>query len=343
MGVNLKALTPRETISFDVLKNRICVVDGYNILYQFLTTIRQSDGTPLKDSSGRITSHLIGLFNRTTKLMQSGTKLAFVFDGIPPDLKHRELTRRKEAKIAAKEKYEKAREEEDVAAMKKYSQRTARLTKEMVGEAKTVLDYLGIPWVQAPSEGEAQMSYMVKEGDAWAGVSQDYDSLLYGCPRLVQNLSIAGRRKMPGSPRYINVQPELITLKDVLKELEVTREQLLALAMLVGMDYNPGGIRGLGPKKGLKLVKEYGENVKALFKAVEFDEKSEVAWKEIWECVHEMPVEKNYDLKWGPIDADGLFSFLVDEREFSADRVNRALEALNATKAQRAQKSLGDF
>ena len=342
MGVNLKSLTPRDPISVDDLKNKICVVDGYNILYQFLTTIRQADGTPLKDSSGRITSHLIGLFSRTTKLMQSGVKLAFVFDGVPPDLKHRELSRRKEAKLLAKEKYEQAKDEEDVESMKKYSMRTARLTKEMVEEAKLVLDYLGIPWVQAPSEGEAQMAYMVKQGDAWAGISQDYDSLLYGCPRLVQNLSIAGKRKLPGSPRYVNVVPEMITLKNVLTELELTLDQLTCLAMLVGMDYNPGGIHGLGPKKGLKLVKEHPDK-EELFTTVEFDSKSEVPWKDIWDCVHTMPVEKEYDLKWGAVDGDKLHVYLVEEREFSAQRVESVLEALNATKAQRAQKSLGDF
>jgi len=275
--------------------------------------------------------------------MQSGIKLAFVFDGTPPDLKHRELSRRKEAKLLAKEKYEQAKDEEDVESMKKYSMRTARLTKDMIEEAKIVLDCLGIPWVQAPSEGEAQMAYMVRVGDAYAGISQDYDSLLYGCPRLVQNLSIAGKRKLPGSPRYVNVVPEMITLKTVLKELSLSLDQMLCLAMLVGMDYNPGGIKGIGPKKGLKLVQEHGDNKEALFEAVEFDSKSEVAWKDIWDCVHNMPIEKEYDLTWGSVDGEKLYSYLVDEREFSAIRVNKTLENLNATKSQRAQKSLGDF
>lgn len=343
MGVNLKALTSRESISLEALKNRILIVDGYNILYQFLTTIRTPDGTPLRDKEGRITSHLIGLFYRTTRLMQHGIKLAFVFDGTPPDLKRKTLDARKATKLAAKEAYEKAKEEEDIEAMKKYSSRTSRLTKEMVEEAKVLLDCLGIPYVQAPSEGEAQMAWMVKNGDGWAGVSQDYDSLLYGCPRIIFNLNIQGKRKMPGSPRYITVTPELVTFKGVLEELELDLDQLMALSMLVGTDYNPKGIKGIGPKKGLKLVKEHDHDFAKLFEDIEFSEKCGVEWEEIWNVFHDMPVEKEYDLKWGTIDAEGIMDYLVGDRGFSEDRVMNTLEKLDATKKVRQQTSLGDF
>lgn len=342
MGVNLKALTSREEIALEELKNRICVVDGYNILYQFLSTIRQPDGTPLKDPTGRVTSHIIGLFYRTTKLLQHGIKLVFVFDGKPPKLKQKEIERRIKLKEEAKKAYEIARQAEDLSSMKKYSMRTSKLTKEMVEEAKEILSYLGIPCVQAPCEGEAQMSYMVKEGDAWCGVSQDYDSLLYGCTRLVQNLSIVGKRKMPGSPRMINVVPQLIKVRTVLDELELTLEQLRALSMLVGTDYNPGGVKGLGPKKGLKLVKEFGEDFEGLFEKVEFNEKCEVPWKDIWNTFENMEVTSDYDLNWNPVDGEGLKQFLLD-RAFSEDRIDSTLEKLNATKKQRQQTSLGDF
>jgi len=343
MGVNLKALTSRESISLEGLKNRILIVDGYNILYQFLTTIRTPDGTPLRDKEGRITSHLIGLFYRTTRLMQHGIKLAFVFDGTPPALKTKTLEARKATKIAAKEAYEKAREEEDIEGMKKYSSRTSRLTKDMVEEAKVLLDCLGIPWVQAPSEGEAQMAWMVKNGDGWAGVSQDYDSLLYGCTRVIFNLNIHGKRKMPGSPRYINVTPELVSFKGLLEELKLTKDQLMALSLLVGTDYNPKGIKGIGPKKGLKLVQKHGDDFEQLFKDVGFEEHCGLQWRDIWDVFHHMPIEKDYKLSWGEIDGEKIMDYLVGDRGFSEERVVNTLEKLDATKKVRAQKSLGDF
>ncbi len=341
MGVHLKELTIREPIAIESLAHKILVVDGYNILYQFLTTIRGPDGSPLTDAKGKVTSHLIGLFSRSTKLMQSNIKLVFVFDGVPPDLKRAVLEERKATKIAAQKSYEEAKAAEDVEAMKKFSGRTARLTKDLVEEAKLVCSLLGIPTVQAPSEGEAQMAYMVKKGDAWAGVSQDYDSLLYGCPRLIQNLSIAGKRKLPGSPRYVNISPELVNLKATLEHLKFSDDQLLALAMLVGTDYNPGGIKGIGPKKALKLVTEHGKNIEALFVAVKFNEISPHPWKEIWDTFKKMPVTDDYKLQWKSPDTKGLIDYLVRQRDFSEERVLSALENLKS--AQKQQKSLGDF
>ncbi|MBW3018983.1 flap structure-specific endonuclease, partial [Candidatus Woesearchaeota archaeon] len=166
MGVNLKDLVVRHNISLDDLKGKSLIVDGHNMLYQFLTTIRARDGSMLTSSSGNVTSHLIGLFSRVTKLMQKNIKLAFVFDGTPPEIKHKELARRKELKIEAKAKYEQALAEEDVDTMRKFAGRTARLTPDILESAKVLLTHLGIPYVQAPSEGEAQASHMVRKGDA---------------------------------------------------------------------------------------------------------------------------------------------------------------------------------
>ena len=190
MGVNLKDLIVKKEVSIQDLAGKKVVVDGNNILYQFLATIRQQDGTPLMDSKGNITSHLNGLFYRTTKLMQSGIKPCFVFDGKAPDLKFAERERRAGLKKEAAKLYEDAKSREDVDDMKKYGMRTSRLTKEMIAEAAELLDALGLPVVFAPSEGEAQAAYMAKQGDVYAEISQDYDCLLFGVPRMIQNLTI---------------------------------------------------------------------------------------------------------------------------------------------------------
>jgi flap endonuclease-1 len=222
MGVAITELLPTSEIKISDLKGKTLAVDGYNILYQFLTTIRGPDGSPLTDSEGNITSHLTGLFSRTTHLLSLGIKLVFVFDGKVPELKRKELHRRRALKEEAAAKYESAKGRADVDEMKKYAARTARLTPEMVAQAKDLLDALGVPWIDAPSEGEAQATALVKQGHAWAIVSQDADALLYEAPRIIRNLAVTGRRKMPGKMAYSSVDPELIEYKAVLHDLELT-------------------------------------------------------------------------------------------------------------------------
>lgn len=274
--------------------------------------------------------------------MKNNLKLAFVFDGEVPKLKEQERKRRRDLKVQAKEKFEEAKKKEDVELMKKYASRTTRLTTEMVDQAKQLLDALGVPWVQAPSEGEAQAAFMAKEGMVDAAVSQDYDTLLYEAPRLIQNLSVAAKRKMPGKLSYQTVSPQMISLKDTLKHLNITQDQLIALCMLIGTDYNPGGVRGFGPKKALTLVKKH-EDVTEVFKESEFDDRCGVSADEIFKLFKTMPVKKKVDLKWRAPDTDKVKELLIEEFEFSKNRVNTQLERLDSYIKARRQKSLGDF
>ncbi len=334
MGVNLKVLFDREEIKIDDLKNKIIVVDGYNMLYQFLTTIRAPDGAVFTNKEGVPTSHMIGLFSRVTNLMLKGIKLVFVFDGVPPKIKQRESERRSKLKKEAALALKKAEKEEDIDGMKKYAGRTAVLSKDMVSQAKKLLDYLGIPWVQAPSEGEAQASYMVKKGDGWAVASQDFDSLLYAAPRLIQNLSITGKRKLPRKFAYVTVNPELIELKSNLKKLGIDLDQLKTVAILIGTDYNPKGVMGIGPKKALLLVKKH-KNVKDILKEVGFDESE---FKNIKQTFDKMPVTDDYKLDWAAVNKKKIKKLLIDALDFNETRVNNTLDKFDVR-----QKSLGAF
>ncbi|MBI1969935.1 flap endonuclease-1 [Candidatus Woesearchaeota archaeon] len=343
MGTKLKDLLERKEITIADLQHKILVVDSFNILYQFLSTIRQRDGTLLTDSKGRVTSHITGLFARTTKLMQSGLQLAFVFDGKPPKLKSQETARRKEVKEKAKQEYEIAKQREDIAGMQKYAARTSVLTGEMVEDAKKIIQALGLPIVQAPSEGEAQAAYLVKEGKAYAEISQDMDCLLFGVPRLVRNLTITERRKMPGRFGYVEVKPEMILLEENLQRLGITQDQLIVIGMLVGTDYNIGGIKGIGPKKALELVKKYGNNFEKLFEEVHWKEAFTVEWKEIFELIQHMPVEETCKLEWRGLQKERLLQLLVEEHDFSKERVESQLEKLEQALGKRQQKGLGEF
>lgn len=341
MGTKLKDLLVMKEVSFEDLKNKKLVVDSFNILYQFLSTIRQRDGSLLMDSKGRVTSHLTGLFSRTTRLMSEGLKLGFVFDGEPPELKQKERERRIDIKKEALKKYKEAKKKKDIEEMKKYASRTSKLTGEMIEESKELLQALGLPVIQAPSEGEPQVAYIVNKGDAYAGVSEDYDSLLYGIPKLVKNLTISGRRKLKAT--WVSIKPQIISLSENLNNLGIDQDQLIILAILVGTDYDPGGVKGIGPKTALKLVKEYKTDYDGLFKKVEWDKYFDFDWKEVYYLIKKMPVEKKYKLEWKDIDKEKLFKLLVEEHDFSEERVSKAIDKLVKKEGDKKQKSLGDW
>jgi len=243
MGVQISDILPKKEIEIKDLSGKTIAVDAFLWLHQFLSIIRQSDGVPLKDSKGRITSHLSGLFYRSAKLLENNIKLVWVFDGEKPDLKTMTIEQRKELREKAYKKWQQALSLGNLEEAKKAAQMTSQLTGEMVEESKKLLSYMGISVVQAPSEGEAQCAYLCQKGLVYSVASQDSDSLLFNSPKLIRNLSITGRRKLPRQDVYIEIKPEIIELKNLLKELGLSREQLIIIGILVGSDYN-SGIKG---------------------------------------------------------------------------------------------------
>src|SRR5439155_4491383 len=225
VGVDLSDVVPKQGRKLADLQGKVIAIDAHNALYQFLSSIRQPDGTPLKDKRGRITSHLSGLLYRSANLAESGIRPVYVFDGKPPELKRATIEERKERKVKAEAEYKEAVADGDEAKMLTKAQQTSYLSPEMVADSKRLLDALGLPWVQAPSEGEAQAAFMAQKGDVWAASSQDFDALLFGAPRLVRNLAVTGKRKLPGKSVWVDVEPELIELDAALQEPDITREQ----------------------------------------------------------------------------------------------------------------------
>ncbi|MDD4353039.1 MAG: flap endonuclease-1 [Candidatus Nanoarchaeia archaeon] len=340
MGVNLKGLLEPKKIELKDLKGKKVAIDAYNALYQFISTIRQYDGSSLVDSKGNITSHLSGLFYRTINLLKEGIFPSFVFDGKAPSFKKQTISDRMNIRNKAKEEYEEALAEGDYERAKSKSMQSAVLTKEMVAEAKELLDALGVPWIDALSEGEAQAADMVINGKVYASVSQDYDSLLFGAPLLVRNLNITGKRKIPGKNLYTTIYPEIIELKEELKRLKLTREQLVMIAILVGTDYNPKGIEGLGPKKAYKLVIEK-KDFDSVFASVEwvFDIKP----KEIFDFFMNPPAKTDYELKYNPINEEKLIKILCDEHDFSKTRIQATLASVAELFKKKSQTGLDKF
>lgn len=342
MGVDLGDLVPRRKTTLDELSGKTFAVDAYNALYQFLAIIRGSTGAPLMDRHGRVTSHLSGILYRTTNLAEHGIQLVYVFDGIPPTLKETEIKRRRAVKEEAIVKYEAALVKGEVAEAKRFAQATASLKDTMVEDARRLLEFLGVPFVQAPSEGEAQAAFMTSRGDVWAAVSQDYDSLLFGANRLIRNLAITGKRKLPMREAYVQVDPELVQLQDTLTTLQLSREQLVDLGILIGTDFNPDGFKGIGPKTALKLLRENGNMEKIAGENSEF--KMPQNLHRIREIFLRPDVTTHYTLKWKAPQTDALVQFLCGDRDFSEERVRTAVERMKAgIAASQGKQTLESF
>lgn len=334
MGLQIGDIVQRKAVEFNELKGRTIAVDAFNAIYQFLSSIRQPDGTPLMDSKRRITSHLSGLFYRNISLLSEGIKLIYVFDGEYHALKNRTHEIRQEAKDLAKAKYKEAVEAEDIEAMGKYAGRFVKLNEEMINESKELLEAMGIAVVQAPGEGEMQCAELVKTGEAYAVGSQDYDALAVGAPRLIQNLTLARKRKTRTG--FVYISPEIIEYQAVLKELKINPDQLISLAILVGTDFNPKGIKGIGPKKALVLVKEK-KTPEEIFRAVQ--DKLDFDWNQVFD-IFKKPNVKKEKVNFPKFDESKITEILVNKHDFSIDRVKKQIDKLKEISSKAGQKTL---
>lgn len=337
MGVQLGDIVPRQKVEISRLAGQAVSIDAMNFLYQFLSIIRQRDGELLKDSKGRITSHLSGLFYRTANFIEAGIRPIYVFDGAPPMLKQKTVEQRKMIREEAAREWRKALEEGRIEDARKFAQRAGRVDEEMVNQSKTLLTLMRVPWVQAPGEGEAQAAYLAMKGDANGVSSQDFDSLLFGAPVLIRNLAITGRRKLPGKDAYIEITPEIIKLEEVLQTLGISREQLIDIGILIGTDYNEG-VKGIGPKKALELVKKEGSLEEIL--KTEIGKRFEVDPLEVKELFQNPVVTTDYKIEWKEPDEEEIKRFLCDEHDFSEERVMAGIEKLTKGKERRQQLSL---
>ena len=340
MGVNLTPIIVKETLNLQDLKGRSLAVDANNYLYQFLSLVRTRDGTPLKDSQGNITSHLAGLLFRSTRLIHDfGIDLVFVFDGKPPALKNEEIRKRRQQREKARQEWQEALNARDYSRAFSKAVMTSRLTQSMVEDAKKLLTLLGIPHVQAPSEAEAQAAYMAMQGDVWAASSKDYDCLLFGAPKLLRFLTIHGQEYLPSKGVGRPLKPELIELAKLLSHHEITRAQLVDLAILIGTDFNVG-IKGVGPKTAMKLVKKHGK-----IENLPDELLSEVTpqQKEVRKLFLHPETTAQYTLGYGPLQEDELFRFLCDQRDFAQERVETAVERMRYIRKHKKQAGLEEW
>ena len=326
LGVLLTPIVLREQTTLKALQGKSFAVDGNIELHQFLAIIRKRDGTLFTDPHGRVTSHLIGLFTRTTRLItEYRMRLLFVFDGKPNLLKRRTVEARRIVRQKAEKEYGAAISRGDYSTAWSKAVMTGRVTGDVLDDAKKLLTLMGVPWLEALEDAEAQASHMASNGLVWGVGSKDYDSLLYGAPILARYLTITGREYLPVQRKIRPLKPELVNLQKNLQALGITREQLVDVAILVGTDFNDG-VYGVGPKKALALIRRYGSLDKV---PAEVRTQVPTNLEEVRLLFLKPRVRDISEIRQTPPDGDGLVRFLFEERGFSKERVIKVATRLS--------------
>jgi len=316
---------------------RKVAIDASMCIYQFLIAVRQQDGNVLTNESGEVTSHLMGIFYRTIRMIDNGIKPVYVFDGKPPDMKSGELAKRKERREEAEKQLAKAEEEDDQENVQKFEKRLVKVTKEHNEECKVLLKLMGIPYVSAPCEAEAQCAALVKAGKVYATGTEDMDALTFGSNILLRHLTFSEARKMPIKEFYLD---------RVLSELGLTQDEFIDLCILLGCDYCDS-IRGIGPKRAIELIQKH-KNIETVIKNIDT---AKYTIPEDWpyERARELFKEPDVtpgaecDLKWTEPDMDGLIKYMVTEKGFTEDRIRNGAKKLTKARQGTTQGRLDGF
>lgn len=348
MGIKFKDIfiPYKEDVDLKKLTGKKVGIDAYVMIYQMLARVRRAEEGGAEFSyQGNVTSHLIGIFQRSLYLLENGMKVCAIMDGPPVSMKEKILQDRAKRREEAERLRQEALDEEDLEAANKYAQATVTVTEQILDDTEKLFSLLGIPVVKAVHDAEAQIAQMVRHNVLDACVSQDYDSFAFGAPYVIRNLSVSQRRIIRG--KTVTVYPEQYYLEKILNGLGISRDQLILAGLLIGTDFN-NGVRKVGAKTALKLVKEHPSltQLKALVEEkYSFDDYSwdyyfPVDPEEIIAYFQEPPYNDVPDLKFGKVDVKGITEFLVTERGFNPKNVESSLKKI--IKMQR-QSSLSSF
>ncbi|KAI1939344.1 Elongation of fatty acids protein 2 [Ophidiomyces ophidiicola] len=333
-----------DSIKTGEIKNqfgRKVAIDASMSIYSFLIAVR-SDGQQLMNETGETTSHLMGFFYRTLRMVDNGIKPLYVFDGAPPKLKSGELAKRMARKQEAAEQHEEAKETGTAEEVEKFSRRTVRVTREHNEECKRLLKLMGIPYIDAPTEAEAQCAVLARAGKVYAAASEDMDTLCFDSPILLRHLTFSEQRKEPILE---------IHLDRVLEGLQMDRKQFVDLCILLGCDYvDP--IPKVGPNTALKMIRDHG-TLEKVVEAIQNDPKKKYSLPEDWpyEQARDLFFEPDVrsadhpdcDFKWDAPDVEGLVKFLVEGKGFNEDRVRSGAARLQKNLKTAQQSRLEGF
>jgi len=328
----------REIESQQAFTGRLMAIDASMCLYQFLIMIRENRSGSyqnLTNDEGQVTSHIIGMLTRTIKLMESGIKPVYVFDGKPPELKLAELAARREKRDQAKAQLQVAVESGDAEQVLKSTKMTVKVTREQNEETKTLLRLMGLPVVEAPSEAEATCAALCRDGKVYASATEDADCLTFGTKVLVRNLMAAESQKKTIYE---------ISLEKALEQLNVSMDQFIDFCILCGCDYCDT-LKGVGPSTAIKMLMQHG----TLEKVIEVLGPEKVPENFAYQTARDFFKEceavdtKSVDFEFKDPDIEGLTKFLVETCSFNKERVDRYIDRLKNAKTRTKQRPLDSF
>ncbi|KAG7300715.1 Elongation of fatty acids protein 2 [Plutella xylostella] len=315
---------------------RKIAIDASMSLYQFLIAVR-SEGNQLTTVNGEPTSHLMGTFYRTIRLVENGIKPVYVFDGKPPEMKSHQLDKRAERREEAEKELQKATEAGDQASIDKFNRRLVKVTRQHGEEARELLRLMGVPTVEAPCEAEAQCAELVKAGKVFAVATEDMDALTFGSTVLLRHLTFSEARKMPVQEFHLD---------QVLDGLGLKQEEFIDLCILLGCDYC-GSIRGVGPKRAIDLIRQHRslEQVLKNIDTAKYQPPEDWSYQDARRLFLTPEVAKADDvqLKWSDPDEEGLVKFLCGDRQFSEERVRNGAKKLMKARSGTTQGRLDGF
>lgn len=306
-------------------------VDASLLIYQVVIGIR-AGGYDLKNNSGEMTTHIVGLLHKIRSIMNWGIDLIFVFDGKPPKFKGNELDKRRIKKRQAKEKlYQLKKSGTDKEAQTRYFKRSFSINEKIVVDCKRLLDLLGIRYIQAIGEADAILAALSMSNIVDGIITDDLDVIIHGGRKVLKNFSTKGNK---------NDRPiEEISLNDVLSYLGMNNKQLIDFAILLGTDYTTT-IGGVGAVKAKQGIKTYGcalQYVDYLRKhnngTFIIPDNFDTMYRQIYDYyIDPYGYEYIVTVNNKSVDRFGMIQFLCNENDFNKEEVENSIEKIQLYK-----------
>ncbi|MFB6221150.1 MAG: flap endonuclease-1 [Halolamina sp.] len=317
-NADLRDVAVIEDVPFEELSGSVVAVDAHNWLYRYLTTtVKFTDESVYTTDAGEEVANLIGVVQGLPKFFEADMTPVMVFDGGVTELKSAEVERRREQRERAEEKQQAAEEAGEAIEAARLEARTQRLTETIHETTRGLLDRLDVPYIEAPAEGEAQCAHMAESGEVDYAGSEDYDTMTFGSPLTLRQLTSKG-------------SPEVMKLQATLDRHDITYEQLVDVALLMGTDFNEG-VSGYGPKTAVRAVKEHGD----IWSVMEAEDVYVENADRVRELFFDPPVTDEYELDLA-IDPDiaAARAYISETWEIPADEVERAFERIEESLVQ---------
>ncbi|WP_435116906.1 flap endonuclease-1 [Halolamina sp. C58] len=317
-NADLRDVAAIEDVSFDSLSGSVVAVDAHNWLYRYLTTtVKFTADSVYTTDDGEEVANLVGVVQGLPKFFEADVTPVFVFDGGVTDLKSDEVERRREQREQAEQRRQAAEEAGEAVEAARLDARTQRLTDTIHETTRGLFDRLDVPYMEAPAEGEAQCAHMAAAGDVDYAGSEDYDTMTFGSPLTLRQLTSKG-------------DPELMDLQKTLEKHEITYEQLVDVALLMGTDFNEG-VSGYGPKTAVKAVKEHGD----IWGVMDAEDVYVENADRVRELFFDPPVTDEYelDLDVDP-DIDAAKRYVTETWGVDAGEVERGFERIEESLVQ---------